>query len=30
MKLARGKYTIKLTLKSGGQTAGDAARLTVR
>jgi DNA-binding beta-propeller fold protein YncE len=29
-KLARGKYTIKLTLKAGSQTAGDAARLTVR
>jgi DNA-binding beta-propeller fold protein YncE len=28
--LARGKYTITLTLKAGGQTAGDSARLTVR
>jgi DNA-binding beta-propeller fold protein YncE len=29
-KLARGKYTIKLTLRAGGQTAGDSAKLTVR
>ncbi len=29
-KLARGGYTLKLTLKAGGQTAGDSAKLTVR
>jgi DNA-binding beta-propeller fold protein YncE len=29
-KLARGRYTLKLTLKAGGQTAGDSAKLTVR
>jgi DNA-binding beta-propeller fold protein YncE len=29
-KLARGRYTLKLTLKAGGQTAGDSARLEVR
>jgi hypothetical protein len=29
-KLARGKYTLKLTMKAGGQTAGDSAKLTVR
>jgi DNA-binding beta-propeller fold protein YncE len=29
-KLARGPYTIKLTLKAAGQTAGDSAKLSVR
>ena len=29
-KLARGTYTLKLTLNAGGQTAGDSAKLIVR
>jgi DNA-binding beta-propeller fold protein YncE len=29
-KLSRGGYTLKLTMKAGGQTAGDSAKLTVR
>ncbi len=29
-KLSRGGYTLKLTMRAGGQTAGDSARLTVR
>ena len=29
-RLARGGYTLKLTMKAGGQTAGDSAKLTVR
>jgi hypothetical protein len=29
-RLARGGYTLKLTMKAGGQTAGDSAKLSVR